>query len=96
MGYFTAILLLIDCKVLLCDFHREQACERWLNTTYNGMRTHKGVLLAYLRRIALSRTEELYFQNVDDLVNSDVWGLNQAHKLRDWLNKTWLPAHKVL
>ena len=73
---------------MLCDFHREQAWERWLNTTSNGMRTQKGVLLAFLRRLASSKTEEAYKQNLKDLYESDIWNLDQTKKLRDWISNT--------
>ena len=37
---------------LLCDFHREQAWERWASKTANGVVAHKEELLALLRRTA--------------------------------------------
>ena len=59
------------------------------------MRPHKGMILAYLRIIANSKTEEVYNQNIKDLIESDIWNMDQAQKLRDWLNKTWFPTYKV-
>ena len=38
-------LLLLACQVLICDFQREQAWERWLNATKNGARMIKEVML---------------------------------------------------
>ena len=46
------------------------------------MRPHKGMILAYLRRIA-------------HLIESDIWNVDQAQKLRDQLNNTWFPTYKV-
>ena len=59
------------------------------------MRPHKGMILAYLRRIAHSKMEEAYNQNKKDLVKRDIWNMDQAQKLRDWLNNTWFPSYKV-
>ena len=38
-------LLLLACQVLICDFQREQAWERWLNATKNGASMIKEVML---------------------------------------------------
>ena len=59
------------------------------------MRPHKGMILAYFRRIAHSKMEEAYNQNKKDLVKRDIWNMDQAQKLRDWLNNTWFPSYKV-
>jgi HSP90 family molecular chaperone len=42
----------------LCDFHREQAWERWLKATHNGIGKDKDEVLHILRSIARSRTVE--------------------------------------
>ena len=34
-------ILLLECSVFICNFHREQAWERWLNRKYQ---------MAYLRK----------------------------------------------
>ena len=39
--------------------------------------------------------EEAYNQNKKDLVKRDIWNMDQAQKLRDWLNNTWFPSYKV-
>ena len=57
----------LDCTVLLCDFHREQAWDRWLSATANGMRSSKDVALGCMRRIANSEMEEEYLQTVEDM-----------------------------
>ena len=59
------------------------------------MRPHKGMILAYLRRIAHSKTEKAYNQNIKDMIESDIWNMDQAQELRDWLNNTWFPTYKV-
>ena len=50
--------LILDCNVFICDFHREQAWERWLNAIRNGVRMIKIEMLSKFRRISKSRTEK--------------------------------------
>ena len=90
-----ANLFVIECHVLLCDFHREQAWERWLNTVANGMRLHKALVMVFLRRIAASPTHNDYERNVNDFIESDIWQNERSQKMREWFSKTWLPCHKV-
>ena len=45
---------------LLCDFHREQAWERWLDTLSYGCRDVKDIVLGLLKMIANSQTEGEY------------------------------------
>ena len=89
------MVCLTECKVLLCDFHREQAWERWLTASANGMRTYKDITLVYLRKIAKSETEESYEKAKEELLDSELWNAEQSKKLRDWFGKTWLPQYKV-
>ena len=70
--YLSCVHSSLECKVLLCDFHREQAWERWLNLTANGARLYKGVVLAYLRRIANLESKNSYLKNVEELQDSDI------------------------
>ena len=82
--------------MLLCNFHREQAWERWLSTVANGMRMHKAMVLVFLRRIAESQTEINFENNIKNFMESEIWQHEQSKKLRDWFSKTWLPCRKVL
>ena len=50
--------LILDCNVFICDFHREQAWERWLNAIRSGVRMIKIEMLSKFRRISRSRTEK--------------------------------------
>ena len=86
---------LLDCSVLLCDFHREQAWERWLSCNDNNMRLHKDAVLQLLRDIASAETEDKYEKMQLALKNSYAWKLPKANKLRNWIDKTWLPCYKV-
>ena len=66
--YFIQIYhCLIDSTVYLCDFHREQAWERWLNAGHNGLTSEKADLLSKMRKIAAAQTEEMYFATKTEL-----------------------------
>lgn len=58
---------------MLSDFHREQAWERWLSTTSNGMRSVKELVLLRLRRIANAETLLEFDKSVKNLQASDLW-----------------------
>ena len=82
--------------MLLCNFNREQALERWLSTVANGMRMHKAMVLIFLRRVAESQTEIKFENNIKDFMESEIWQHENSKKLRHWFSKTWLLCHKVL
>lgn len=82
--------------MLLCDFHREQAWERWLGTTSNGVRADREGILSYLRSIADSETDEAYEKAVHSLRKSPIYNQQQSQRFRNWIENTWLPSHKVL
>ena len=88
-------MFFLDSEVLLCDFHREQAWERWLNLVANGMRAVKEEALCMLRRIADSETEESFQINLNFLFNSNLWNDEQHVKFKNWMNNVWLPCYKV-
>ena len=58
------MVLFLGCSVVLCDFHREQAWDRWLSATSNGMRNVKEIALSLMRKIAASETNEEYNENI--------------------------------
>lgn len=41
----------IESAIYICDFHREQAWERWLSKSSNGLLNEKQKVLAKLRAI---------------------------------------------
>ena len=77
----------------LCDFHREQAWERWVSTTEHGVTAVKGAVVSQLRKIARAPSGELYAKAVTDLKSSSVWLNNK--RLRHWFENVWLRQHKV-
>lgn len=88
-------IFIVETRVLLCDFHREQAWHRWLSASNNSMVLHKTAVLAMLRRIACSETVDEYRQNCKAMKNSEVWNLEKSKSFRNWIEKTWLPVHQV-
>ena len=85
----------LECKVVLCDYHREQAWERWLTTTANGMRSIKSFVLPRLRRIANAQSVKQYEQTVSDLKESDEWKADTSEKFRNYVSKTQLLVYRV-
>ena len=83
----------IESAIYICDFHREQAWERWLSKSSNGLLNEKQKVLAKLRAIAKARTEEEYRHRLSDLQDSEEWRTNT--NLSNYITKTWLPQHKV-
>ena len=84
----------IGCLVYLCDFHREQAWERWVRTTAHGVSQERDAVLSQLRRIAHASSEEVYKDAVTGLQDSSVWKDNQH--FQHWFQKTWLSQSKVI
>ncbi|XP_065684385.1 uncharacterized protein LOC136096743 [Hydra vulgaris] len=80
------------CKVFICDFHREQAWERWLSKTINGCCLVKDQVKKMLRDIAHAKTEDICQKAVQGLQESQVWKIHQ--KLAEYLTNTWLPIQK--
>lgn len=79
-----------DCRVLLCDFHREKAWVEWVRRKENGCGEDT---LALLREIANSSTEEDFQLHLAQLRESAAWEENG--KLRHWFTRTWLPEVQV-
>ena len=81
--------------MLLCDFHREQAWDRWLSSTTNGLRPQKEQVLDHLRCIAKAETVPEVDQRIMELKKSEIWMSLQGERLRSWMERTWLPSRKV-
>ena len=89
--------------VYLCDFHREQAWERWTKDHKHGLNPDEGQwLLDQLRNCAWAPsacpdegvpTDHHFQQAVKALQSSNLWKTNDD--LRQWLNGTWLKMSKV-
>lgn len=81
--------------VFLCDFHREQAWERWFNTKSNECVDIKQQVLGRLRSIARSTTIDEMESNFALLNKSEWWNDASKVKLQDYLNKYWFKIKEV-
>ena len=94
-----------DTVVYLCDFHREQAWERWVKASKHGLTGDQpDILLDHLRAIAwapsVSNTEDAdltkyhhYDSAVAVLKSTNVWKNNS--NVREWLTNNWLNIPEV-
>ena len=60
-------------EVYLCDFHREQAWNRWVNKAENGVANIADQVKVYLRSIAHSITHADAQLTVKNLMNADFY-----------------------
>ena len=72
-----------DSRILLCDFHSEQAWLRWLFSSNNIMR--ENIILYCLSKIAFSETFEEYCANVSSLKDSDIQNDAKSKEFRSWI-----------
>ena len=77
-------------EVYLCDFHREQAWNRWVNKAENGVANVADQVKVYLRSIAHSITHSDAQLTVKNLMNADFY----QGRLKNWFTRTWLPHFK--
>lgn len=59
------------------------------------MRDHRDELLAMIRSIAAATTMAEFESRVAYLKESALWKSENSKALRNWIEKTWLPVHKV-
>ena len=88
-------LLISDSFVFICDFHREQAWERWLSKKSNGCSGSKQEILAKLRRIAHAMTEEECDLAIRSMEQSHLWREPCFAKLVEYIERYWLKEKKV-
>ena len=89
--------------VYLCDFHREQAWERWVRDKKHGLSSEDAEwLLDQLRACAWAPSadpsakepQDYHFkQATDALKHSNLWKKNEH--VRAWLSNTWLNTSEV-
>ncbi|XP_047145632.2 uncharacterized protein LOC124818650 [Hydra vulgaris] len=76
------------CVVFICDFHREQAWDRWLKTKCNGLMEDRLKVLSLLRIVAHADTYEICESAILNLKNSSFWKNNEV--LRNYISRYWL------
>ena len=86
--------------VYLCDFHREQAWDRWAKGHKHGLNQFEAEeLLTFLRACAWAPPADdadptnAYKLAVNDLKQSSVW--NNHDQVREWLTAKWLTSKLV-
>jgi len=94
-----------DAVVYICDFHREQAWERWVKAYKHGLCGDEAdILLDHLRAIAWApsvgskNSTELpkyhhYNSAVTILKKTNLWKHNDS--VRHWLTNNWLNIPEV-
>jgi len=85
--------MFLGCEVYICEFHRQQAWERWVSLPKHGVRSIKDEVLARLRQIWDARTSQEYNSLVAKLKNDNIWLKHTS--LQQWFGKTWLQESKV-
>ena len=82
-----------EVHIFIRNFLREQAWERWLGKSRNGMVTTTQKCACQATTIARARTEQEYVEKVSSLKESYEW--RSSSNFRNYISKTWLPQHKV-
>ena len=78
-----------DVQVYICDFHREQAWQRWVKSSKNGLTLgEQKMFLDLMQAIARARTETSYQKAVDSLRKSKMYTANA--KVQEYCEKVWL------
>ena len=89
-------------KCFLCDFHREQAWERWVRDHKHGLTKDQGDELLRLLRACASEVapdpslghavDHSFQQRVADLKASPIW---KIQTVAQWFSTTWLCCAEV-
>ena len=74
--------------VFLCDFHREQSWNRWVNKKENGVFMIADDVKCRLRRIAKASNEEMCKKAMADFRSWEHYGMG---KLSAYFENTWYP-----
>ena len=77
----------------LCDFHREQAWDRWLSSKDNDIAQAKDVILSKLRAMARAPTEDAFDKALAEFCASPEYKMSL--NLRTWFTNKWFPEKHV-
>ena len=81
-----------DVAVYICDFHREQAWQRWVKACKNGLTmAEQKMFLEFMQAIARATSENGYRKTVENLRKSKVYVENP--KVQDYCEKVWLDCY---
>uniref|UniRef100_A0A1X7T0F3 Uncharacterized protein n=1 Tax=Amphimedon queenslandica TaxID=400682 RepID=A0A1X7T0F3_AMPQE len=63
-----------DIKIFLCNFHREQAWERWVKDSKHGLSKEEAQHLLHMLRTLANETQMCHFvSHLNALKESNVW-----------------------
>ena len=79
--------------MFICDFHREQAWDRWLKKVANGCVENRLAILGLLRSVARADTVDQCEKAIATLKISSYWLEN--FNLGDYLSRYWLNIKEV-
>lgn len=90
-------------QIYICDFHREQAWERWVKDHHHNLDQFQAEqLLDLLRNCARASSpspdenlpiDHYYQRALSNLEKSAIWTENK--QVQHWITSTWLPVAKV-
>ena len=76
----------------ICDFHRQQAIQRWARAAKNGLDQYEREFLqSAMTRIGRAPTETQYNDELSKLRQSTLYKTKE--NVRDYVEKTWIPCH---
>lgn len=78
---------------MLCNFHREKDWRQYISKKDNGLHEHKDEVLALLRDIAMSNSEDQLKFNTEKLKRSQLWIDNKG--FQHYYNNQWEKDAKV-
>nr|XP_022321445.1 uncharacterized protein LOC111123426 [Crassostrea virginica] len=84
-------LVFPDAKILICDFHRKQAWQRWTSSLKNNVQDQEATL-DMLNRVAESLTEDDFQSNLRLMKENPLW--KKQPRLQDYMQKQWLANDK--
>lgn len=79
--------------VLLCDYHRVSAWNKWITETRNFIIGSKGALVSILEALSNASTKEMYHKLLEQLQDSSYW--KEDERLCKWFGSRWLPCCMV-
>ena len=86
-------LFFIECRVLICDFHLEQAWEKRVKRKENDIGSSKEQVLALKPKIAKAESEEELIEAMNNFKESPFWIGNL--KRQKYVDNIWLAEKEV-
>ncbi|XP_065682159.1 uncharacterized protein LOC105847005 isoform X2 [Hydra vulgaris] len=78
------------CRVLICDFHREQAWHCWIVKKTNNCSEFKDPIISMLQNIAWAQNKKMADAAIVKLKCSNFWLDNKFQKFKKYITNYWL------